>query len=214
MGKSKNKYYAYFFESSSESGVLSSWAECSKKVKGTAARYKGFVLKSEAEKWIAGGAEYDKSGDGKKKKKDYSNFVLKKGVYFDAGTGRGNGVEFKITDEKGKSLLSKIVRADKITEFDTYFLGKKFTNNFGELSGLFFALKYCLNSSGERLILGDSKLVLDYWSHGHFKRDKLPVATVDLIEKVVVLRREFEKVGGKLEFVSGDVNPSDLGFHK
>jgi ribonuclease HI len=35
-----------------------------------------------------------------------------------------------------------------------------------------------------------------------------------LIGKVTSLRREFESVGGSIEFISGDFNPADLGFHR
>jgi len=38
--------------------------------------------------------------------------------------------------------------------------------------------------------------------------------TVELAKKVVKLRKEFEKSGGNIAHVSGDINPSDLGFHR
>jgi len=37
---------------------------------------------------------------------------------------------------------------------------------------------------------------------------------VELIKKVALLRTEFEKNGGTVKKISGDVNPADLGFHK
>ena len=33
--------------------------------------------------------------------------TLEPGIYFDAGTGRGAGVEISVTDEQGKNLLHK-----------------------------------------------------------------------------------------------------------
>ncbi|NQZ85557.1 MAG: viroplasmin family protein [Nanoarchaeales archaeon] len=209
MAAKKKFYYAYVLDD--DSGIFNNWDECSKKVSGTAARYKKFKTLIEANLWIDSGAIYDKS---KVKKKNILgiNFELEEGIYFDAGTGRGDGVEVKVTDESEKSLLHQVLKSEKITKFDTYFLGKAFTNNFGELSGLFFALNIAMKND-VKLIFGDSKLVLDYWSNGIYKKD-LPIHTIDLIKKIMPLRKEFESNGGKLEFISGDLNPADLGFHK
>jgi ribonuclease HI len=204
----KKKYF-YAYVLGDDSGIFNNWDECSKKVKGTSARYKKFKTQTEASLWIDSGAIYDKTI---KKNGLGVKFELEKAIYFDAGTGRGDGVEVKVTDENSKSLLGEFLSEDKITKFDTYHLGKTFTNNFGELSGLFFALNIAIKN-GDRLIFGDSKLVLDYWSNGIYKKD-LPLPTIDLIEKVLVLRKKYEDLGGKLEFISGDLNPSDLGFHK
>jgi ribonuclease HI len=203
----KKSFYAYVLDD--ESGIFNNWDECSKKVKGTSARYKKFKTQTEATLWIDSGAIYDKTI---KKNILGIKYELEKGVYFDAGTGRGDGVEVKVTDEGGRTLLDEFLDVDKITKFDTYFLGKNFTNNFGELSGLFFALNIAI-LMGDKFIFGDSKLVLDYWSNGIYKKD-LPLHTIDLIKKVMPLRKEFENLGGKLSFVPGDLNPADLGFHK
>ena len=50
-----------------------------------------------------------------------------------------------------------------------YYLGANRTNNFGELVGLYFALEIAkiIDCS---LISGDSRLVIDYWSLGHFHK--------------------------------------------
>lgn len=63
-------------------------------------------------------------------------------------------------------------------------------------------------------IYGDSNLILFYWSKGRYSKDSLPEKTVELIEIVTKKRREFESKGGKVDYVSGDINPADLGFHK
>jgi ribonuclease HI len=208
MAIKKKYFYAYVLDD--ESGIFNNWDDCSKKVKGTDARYKKFKTQTEAILWIDSGAIYDK----KTVKKNILGvkFELVKGIYFDAGTGRGDGTEVKVTDENEKSLLADFLESDKITKYDTYHLGKNFTNNFGELSGLFFALNIAIKNN-IRIVFGDSKLVLDYWSNGIYKKD-LPLHTIDLIKKVMPLRKKFEDLGGKLEFISGDLNPADLGFHK
>ena len=200
------KYYAYYLVESNESGILESWKECEKLVKGQKSRYKSFLSQGEAEKWLNSGAEYEI-----KSKK--APELEKNALYFDAGTGRGIGVEVRVTDYKGTSLLPKILPAEKVSVHGNYVLKKGRTNNYGELVGIYIALKYAAKK-GIKLIYGDSRLILDYWSKGIFNRDKLEEDTVDLIEKVTKMRKEYEENGGKAEHISGDHNPADLGFHK
>ena len=137
----------------------------------------------------------------------------KDGIYFDAGTGRGEGVEVRLTDYDGNSLLYEILEASKINKYGNYKLSDGRTNNFGELTGLFAALKYA-KKNNIKVICGDSNLVIEYWSKGRYNSDGLEKDTVELIKKVTLLRTEFEKNGGIVKKISGDVNPADLGFHK
>ena len=134
------------------------------------------------------------------------NTILEKGIYFDSGTGRGIGVEVRVTDENKENILNKISpSALKELLKDTTWIKNEFgniqfetkkTNNFGEL------------------ILGDSRLVIDYWSLGRFHENNLELETINYINKVIQLRKEFEKNKGIVRHISGDVNPADLGFHK
>lgn len=200
------KYYAYYLVENSENGILTEWKECELLVKGRKARYKSFTSRDEAQKWLDSGAEYEvKSKNAPKLEKD--------AVYFDAGTGRGIGVEVRVTDYKGTSLLPQILSGEKVSRHGNYLLKKGRTNNYGELVGIYIALKYA-EKKGIKLICGDSRLVLDYWSKGIFNKDKLEEETVKLIEKVTDLRKKFEKNGGRAEHIPGDYNPADLGFHK
>ena len=137
----------------------------------------------------------------------------KEGIYFDAGTGRGEGVEVRLTDYDGNSLLHEILDASKINGYGNYKLSEGRTNNFGELTGIFAALKYA-KKNNIKVICGDSNLVIEFWSRGKYNSDGLEKDTIDLIKRVTSLRAEFEKNGGKVKKISGDVNPADLGFHK
>ena len=56
-------------------------------------------------------------------------------------------------------------------------------------------------------------MVVEYWSKGHIKYE-VGEETVNLAQEVKVLRREFEKIGGKIILISGGSNPADLGFHR
>ena len=209
-GLKKSKIYAYYLLDSQESGIFYTWNECEQKVKGKKARYKSFKSEKEAQEWLKSGAEYEK-----KEKKNENLFLEleKDGIYFDAGTGRGEGVEVRLTDYDGNSLLYEILEASKINKYGNYKLSDGRTNNFGELTGLFAALKYA-KKNNIKVICGDSNLVIEYWSKGRYNSDGLEKDTVELIKKVTLLRTEFEKNGGTVKKISGDVNPADLGFHK
>lgn len=184
----KKKYYAYSVNG--ESGVAESWDECKEIVAGVpGAKYKSFGSYEEAELWLGAGADYKVKHVG-----------LKKGIYFDAGTGAGKGVEVNVTNEKGEGLREKQL------------LKEGATNNFGELLACKYALEIALKQ-GEKEIFGDSKLIIDYWSKGYIKRE-LPKETVELAMEVKKLRFQFEKSGGKIERISGGRNPADLGFHR
>ena len=204
------KFYAYFVPRTGKSGlpaqagVADEWEKCRKIVSGEfGARFKGFRTREEAEKWLGLGA-------------DYKIKIVKKlepGIYFDAGTGRGQGVEISVTDENGKNLLHKSIPQNELNRFGKYLLDSDATNNYGEL----LAMSHAIEIAGKKKIkkvFGDSKLVIDYWSKWRFKKNDLPEETVELAENVSRLRSDFEKRGGAVKRISGGDNPADLGFHR
>lgn len=195
----KKKYYAYVV--GNKSGVLETWDECKAIVDGkNGAKFKSFESINEAELWIKAGADY---------KVKY--LATKPGIYFDAGSGAGNGVEVSVTDEKGKNLLEEILPKAELNKREKKQLTDK-TNNFGELLACKYALEIALKNQALE-IFGDSKLIIEYWSKGYIKNE-MPQETINLAKEVKILRFEFEKKGGKIEYVSGGRNPADLGFHK
>ena len=198
---STNTHYAYFLPSG-KNGIVHSWGACEEIVRGVqGARYKGFKNEKEASLWLASGAKYAV----KIKKK------MPKGIYFDAGTGRGKGVEISVTDKNGKDLLDKIIHPDFINTHGKYLLPNGYTNNYGELLACRYAIEIT-KIMKEKNIFGDSKLVIDYWSKGLIKKD-MNEKTKKLAREVSFLRQEFENGGGKIALISGDDNPADLGFH-
>ena len=200
----KKKYYAYFV-SEKVRGVTDDWKKCEKIVSGQiGARYKGFGSEEEAMEWLREGASYEEKKSSK----------LVPGIYFDAGTGRGAGVEISVTDEKGGSLLHKVLSRSDVNRFGKHLLrNPSATNNYGELLALRYALKIGMKE-GRRKIFGDSKLVIDYWSKWRMKRKSLPKETVRLAGEVAKMRKIFEEKGGAVQRISGDHNPADLGFHR
>ena len=204
--KPKNNYYAYVLPSG-KSGIVGDWKSCEKLVTGVqGARYRGFAEKRAAEAWLAAGAQYEARPPARKQRVP--------GIYFDAGTGRGQGVEINVTDEYGKNLLHETMSTAAINRFGVHRIkDKSATNNFGELLAMRHALEIAVKR-GVPKIFGDSKLVIEYWSQWRIKRSELPEATVKLANEVAALRELFEAGGGKVLRISGDVNPADLGFHR
>ncbi|TSD03104.1 MAG: ribonuclease HI [Parcubacteria group bacterium Athens0714_26] len=196
------KYYAYFVIASNLKGVTDSWAECQKKVSGKEARFKGFKSEREAKEWLESGSKYEEK----------QRIKLEKAVYFDAGTGRGKGVEISVTDEKGQNLLVKVMLPQKINRFGKHIIKEKVTNYYGELLAMKYALKFAIKS-GTKKIFGDSKLVINYWSKGFFNKKNVFGKTLKLISEVTALRKKYEKSGGSIGYVPGGHNPADLGFH-
>lgn len=196
------KYYAYFVPNGSLRGIADTWEECKKIVSGKPnAKYKGFKNMEDAEEWLSAGANYD------------FKKIQELGAYFDAGTGRGNGVEASVTDEKGQSLLPEILPKNKINKFGKYNLETDLTNNYGELLACKFALEIALKKDIKK-IFGDSRLVVNYWSKGFVKEENITRETSNLIDEVIFLRNKFEKGGGAIIHIPGAENPADLGFHK
>jgi len=203
MPAKKKKFYAYFVPAGAQ-GVTDDWSKCERMVKGVpGARFKAFDARPLAESWLRDGAMY-----GSKPRPR-----LEPGIYFDAGTGRGAGVEISVTDEKGNDLLEKAIAKKELNRFGKHVVDDPAaTNNFGELLALRYALTIARKLKKKK-VFGDSKLVIEYWSKRRMKRKELPEETVALAKEVAELREDFESTGGKVERVSGDHNPADLGFH-
>ena len=207
--KKKNKFYA--FKTPSEEGVVTSWPACEAKVKGKQARYKGFPTQKEADDWLSAGARYENKA---LKKKIQQSSLPQNAIFFDAGTGRGVGTEVRVTDRAGTPLTFMALEKDQVTPEGNLLLSDK-TNNYGELMGCYLALQIA-ETLDCKVIMGDSRLVVDYWSKGYLRRE---TAGKDpdlqrLVHEVKKLRRTFEARGGAVKHVSGSINPADLGFHK
>ena len=194
-------FYAYIL--SDKKGIVEDWESCKALVNGVSgAKFKKFKTLVEANAFI-----------------NNEKIELEDAIYFDAGTGRGRSVEVRITDKNKNSLIPVLKENRKdiidffnkkgwnINEFSNIELGNNYTNNFGELLGCYVAL-IIANIKGENKIFGDSNLI-DYWSKSICNIDDKE--TLKLVEVVSKLRENFN---GKIEHISGDINPADLGFHK
>ena len=118
-----------------------------------------------------------------------------------------------VTDEKGINLLHRVVHKSALNRFGKYLVGPKATNNYGELLAAKYALTIALKT-GVRRVFGDSALVVNYWSRGVIRKKHVDARTVKLAAAVARLHKKFESQGGRVERISGDDNPADLGFHR
>lgn len=198
------KFYGCYFVKENTFKIYNSWEECSKIIEQFGCRYKSFKTYEGAYEWCQNGGVYVKKEEIKKE--------LPEGIYFDAGTGRGNGVESKVSFKDGVSILPKFFPNENINKFGNLDLGHTKTNNYGELKALDLALDIALRENIFN-IYGDSALVIEYWSKGRIKSE-VETETKILSKQVTQKRLEFEKRGGTITKISGDYNPADLGFHK
>lgn len=211
----KAKVYAAFNPKTQEAFTFNSWSECEACVKGKPFRYRGFATLSEAKAWLESGAEYyyDPKAKQEALMKQYTE-LDRDAIFCDSGQISGQNTEVNVSDFNGNSLI-KDIRAStsygKFNENGYLELPKGKTNNYGELLGLYLALVYAANKD-IKTIYSDSRIVLDYWSVGAYNIDD--EETVKLIKDVYIMRRGYELGGGKILWVSGDVNPADLGRHK
>ncbi|NOZ02150.1 MAG: ribonuclease HI [Deltaproteobacteria bacterium] len=207
--KTKNKFYAY--QMAGASGIVTSWNECESIVSGRNARYRGFATRAEAQAWLDAGAMYENKAA---KKAGQRRDLPVDAVYFDSGTGRGRGTEVNVTDREGVPLAHLVVDERDLTPFGTVLVRGK-TNNYGELLACLYGIRVA-RKLGKKIVMGDSKLVLDYWSKDFVsqeKREKDP-ELAQLAGLTCRAREAFEKDGGELRHVPGSVNPADLGFHR
>lgn len=136
-----------------------------------------------------------------------------------------------VTNSKGECIVSKYMnlfgdlkiekkrlpnceRYISIVDFDSTNIMK---NNSGELLAMVMGLRIAVHTNKKRTLFSDSNLMVKWWSMNRVNKltlDKMDSRKVDLINECVMLRRKFEKIGGRVEWISGDKNPADLGYHK
>jgi ribonuclease HI len=206
------KFYAWLAEGD-EQGVETSWADCERRVRGRRARYRGFPDPEAARRWLAAGAPYRDREDEKSAALDA---LAEDAVFFDSGTGPGRGAEVKVTDRDGVPLVHLADPEEgELTPEGTLVLGRKRTNNYGELYACLLALR-AAERLGSKHVYGDSKLVIEFWSRGFVSATKRAAAPdlAELSARTKAARSAFERRGGALSHVPGGVNPADLGFHR
>lgn len=210
----KIKLYAVVF--GFESRLFDNWDDCSNFVKGkSGVKYKKFASEQEANSWIVENLSVKTTSVEVAEKVNDPSVI-----YFDAGTGRGIGVEVRVTDSLGNSLINKIASNSSfidlcnrygfiVNDFGNVQLPKNFTNNYGEALGCILAYKIANLLPEVKTILGDSELVIKYWSNGVIKVKN--ESTVKMLKFLTDLRASSTL---ELKWIPGSANMADLGFHK
>lgn len=134
----------------------------------------------------------------------------------------------KVTNSKGK-LLFDIFKEDK-SEYEVfqYFLRKKdwkeeddciVLNNYGkdneiqyaEAIAMYFGLEIAIRT-GAKVLYADNEDVIKNWSKGLGSlKTEYDIETVYALYKK---RQEFEKLGGEVKHIYGEINPADFGKHR
>jgi hypothetical protein len=100
------------------------------------------------------------------------------------------------------------------------------------LFGMYASLLIALHTEKHFVIRCDSQVVVEFWSKrlatfmseslgfgskpkaAPKKAQTMDTAKVRIIREVIKLRKEFETKKGRIEKISGDSHPADLGYHK
>lgn len=166
---------------------------------------------------------------------------ISKILHVDGGHGKYSGDEGwgRVTDDKGRDILVQFEDIDGIKPYDgikyrdvilpigkSRILVSKFSdvtsqqNNGAEMLALITGLNIAciLNKKYPGIITkicSDSDLMVKYWSINlkNEKRRTMDPNKVKFIDVMISLRKQFEKLGGTIEKISGDDNSSDLGYH-
>lgn len=163
-------------------------------------------------------------------------------IYVDGGHGGwtrklgfGDAALGQVTDSKGRSLIQEHrhlfqlpmpIQKTQINGINLEVIVCDFKdpaaaqqkNNEAELVALIAGLQIGIHLKASH-VYSDSQLILDYWSQNFVntkKRASLKEscpAKLLAIERCSHLRKQFERLGGKLCKIAGGENPADFGFH-
>lgn len=234
------KIYAYILLDTNEKGIVKTWDECKSKTNKIASRFMSFNNEEDANSWLDAGGNYVSKTKKKEELKPGIYFDSgKKGKSFTKirlSDEKGEDLIHLLTLEKDKennrrvhcigdyiNYYSEETENIMTKEYNGNIVGEicnvKSTNNFGELTAFIASCIYVLKCEKDNIkynkrIMGDSNLVLSYWSKGSFNSKSLDKTTKDLIKIATKLRIKLEEIGVEFLHVHGDINPADLGDHK
>ena len=130
---------------------------------------------------------------------DMKNLLKEDTIFFDVGTGRGIGAEVCVSDYMGNPIIEELSEyKNSLNGYGNYNLGKINNIMYGELFGLYLALLISKENNKYKKIAGDNLGVINNWSKGEKISSKISFEEKELIDKVVLLRKEFEENGGEI----------------
>lgn len=222
-----SKYYAV--KVGRNIGIYRTWNECKINVDGIkGAKYKKFDNESEAVEFINGTTITQIS--------TLPTFDTSRVIYVDGAFNNftkpyayGSVVDHFSRDLLGTyaSLLPDMELAEVDLPVGRRVIIKvKFSgisiqqNNGAELlatvAGMRIALYLIVNGYPIQYIFSDSSLIIDHWSNRIKTETASNIDPIKLkfVNELIELKKKFERAGGSLYKISGDSNPSDLGWHR
>lgn len=159
------------------------------------------------EKW----SQYCRNNEQKEQKNDTFTFEEKL-------LNRHKLLKPKSEDEKGSTEKkeNQLKNVDKRSIAVVYFPGVLQQNNCAELIALVLALRLASIESRIKIIYTDSQLLEKYWSKNHVNENTKKTMDANKLAYILecaTLRKQFEERGGTIQYISGDLNLSDLGYH-
>ena len=154
-------------------------------------------------------------------------YLNKQAIYCDAGEISKTQKAIKITNSSKNSILYTLQENNEEYKLLLDFLDSKgwkiskdciFLNEnsnmdiqYAEAIAMYFALEIAIRNK-VKILYSDCESVIKVWSNGIGS-----IKSSDELELVYSLyhkKKEFEKLGGEVRHIYGDINPADLGKHK
>lgn len=207
----------------------SNWTSISKLIRGKSSRCNSFKTEEEAKYFISKKGLVTKEEmkifiqSIKNEKEEVLIFLDPNSVYCD-GTVVNGRAKARVTDANRNSLIKEILLTDE--KFNEFLEFKKWEyddrincnieiNNiediaFGETFALYLGMEIALRK-GYKTVYSDCINAIENWSLG--KASAKGYERAELLIAITDKRKEFERKGGVVKHIAGEINPADFGLH-
>ena len=213
------------------------WTSISKLIRGKSSRCNSFKTEEEAKYFISkkglvtkeemkifmqnikNEKEIEKTGI----KEEILIFLDPNSIYCD-GTVANGKAKARVTDANRNSLIKEILLTDEkfneFLEFKKWDYDDRINCNiqfdkiedvaFGETFALYLGMEIALRK-GFKTVYSDCINAIENWSLG--KASAKGYERAELLVAITDKRKEFEKKGGVVKHIAGEINPADFGLH-
>lgn len=213
------------------------WTSISKLIKGKSSRCNSFKTEEETKYFISkkglvtkekmkvfmqnikNEKEVEKIGI----KEEILIFLDPNSIYCD-GTVANGKAKARVTDANRNSLIKEILLTDEkfneFLEFKKWDYDDRINCNiqfdkiedvaFGETFALYLGMEIALRK-GFKTVYSDCINAIENWSLG--KASAKGYERAELLVAITDKRKEFEKKGGTIKHIAGEINPADFGLH-
>lgn len=218
-------------------GLYNTWDECKLQVNGyKGALYKSFTTITEANQYmeIITYNPLHQSLNNQiilTQKQTTTIIPYSPSIYVDGGHGSYSGDEAWacIVDNNKTDLIANHLYLFNDMQYKQvdlpsgirYVLVSKFSdvksqqNNGAELLAMIGGMRIALYTNSYKTLFSDSNLCVEYWSKklSDSKRSSMDPNKVKYIDELILLRLQYESLGGVVNKISGSDNLADLGYH-